>query len=48
MLKRHILDSLTVHSFVEGEHCLDIGTGAGLPGMILALAQPEKALDVTG
>ncbi len=42
MLKRHILDSLTVHSFVEGEHCLDIGTGAGLPGMILALAQPEK------
>lgn len=42
MLKRHILDSLSVHSFVEGEHCLDIGTGAGLPGMILALAQPEK------
>lgn len=42
MLNRHILDSLSVHAFVEGEHCLDIGTGAGLPGMILALAQPEK------
>lgn len=42
MLKRHILDSLSVHSFIEGEHCLDIGTGAGLPGMILALVQPEK------
>jgi len=42
MLNRHILDSLSVHSFVEGKHCLDIGTGAGLPGMILAMAQPEK------
>tara|TARA_R110000782_G_scaffold16289_6_gene46861 strand:- start:2939 stop:3559 length:621 start_codon:yes stop_codon:yes gene_type:complete len=42
MLNRHLLDSLSVHSFVKGEHCLDIGTGAGLPGMILALAQPEK------
>ena len=42
MLKRHILDSLSVYSFIEGGQCLDIGTGAGLPGMILALAQPEK------
>ena len=42
ILERHILDSLSVHSFIEGGHCLDIGTGAGLPGMILVLAQPEK------
>ena len=42
ILERHILDSLSVHSFIEGGHCLDIGTGAGLPGMMLVLAQPEK------
>ena len=33
MLSRHILDSLSVLPFVQGNHCLDVGTGAGLPGM---------------
>jgi len=41
MLNRHILDSLSVLSFIKGKQCLDIGTGAGLPGMILALAQAD-------
>ncbi len=42
MLTRHILDSLSVLPFIKGQHCLDIGTGPGLPGMILALALPES------
>lgn len=41
MLHRHILDSLSVLSFIKGSHCLDVGTGPGLPGLILALALPE-------
>jgi 16S rRNA (guanine527-N7)-methyltransferase len=42
MLTRHVLDSLSVLPFIKGQHCLDIGTGPGLPGMILALALPES------
>ena len=41
MLERHVLDSLSVLSYIEGQHCIDIGTGPGLPGMILAIAQAD-------
>lgn len=42
MLNRHVFDSLSVYAYIEGGHCLDVGTGAGLPGLILAMAQPDK------
>lgn len=41
MVSRHVLDSLSILSYLRGETICDVGTGPGLPGLILALAKPD-------
>lgn len=42
MIMLHIIDSLSINRFLFGKRIIDVGTGAGLPGIPLALVNPNK------
>jgi 16S rRNA (guanine527-N7)-methyltransferase len=42
MVTRHLLDSLAILPYVQGATLADLGTGPGLPGIVLAIAAPGR------
>lgn len=46
MIAGHIMDSLAVRSFLRGQSVIDVGTGAGFPGLPLAIAEPGRRFEL--
>jgi 16S rRNA (guanine527-N7)-methyltransferase len=42
MLRKHVLDSLSLQPYLRGERLADVGTGAGFPGLVLAIVNPNR------
>lgn len=46
MITRHLVDSLAIVPYVTGASLADLGSGAGLPGIVLAIVAPERRVTV--
>jgi 16S rRNA (guanine527-N7)-methyltransferase len=46
LLTRHLLDSLSIAPWLQEGSLLDVGTGAGLPGLPLAIINPERQVSL--
>jgi 16S rRNA (guanine527-N7)-methyltransferase len=42
MLRKHVLDSLSLQPYLHGERVADVGTGAGFPGLVLSIVNPQR------
>ena len=45
-IKKHFLDSLSIIGFIKDELLLDVGSGAGLPGIVIAIMKPKTKVFV--
>ena len=45
-VKKHLLDSLSVMPYITKEPLLDVGSGAGLPGIVISIMRPELSVTV--
>lgn len=46
MIPKHLLDSLVIAPLIKGQRFIDVGAGAGLPGLVLAIVFPERQFDL--
>ena len=46
MVTGHLLDSLAIRRLIEGKSLIDIGTGAGFPGLPIAISEPELSVEL--